>query len=381
MRESAATPLLRREWLGKTTLLLVGCLLAVVVGEVLLRLTGLGSPSPLVPYESLPFKRRPSHEFLNRREIVQWVELNSWGFHDRERRATSSSYRFLALGDSFVEGLQVAVGDLFTTRIEEDLNRRGRDVEVLNAGVGGVGTAYQYLLYEEFFADRIEIDHVLLFVFNGNDLGNNHPVLERKVLGNEPSGKVYLDHSGEVWVRPHERSWRQRALAFTDRHSALSYTVHTGLYQLKRALRERRRPPHEVEPASTSGASSQEHEIERLAKEWKASLEGTLALVERWHHKLEAQGVEFSVVVLPDASHFSDPPYGHPVRARFASELERLAERANFPLLALHFEGREPGDVFTYDGERYGHFTPVGHRIAAKAIAAWLLDQPATAPR
>lgn len=349
-------------WRANLALLLGALILALLLCEVALRVTGFGRPSPLIPHGDLPFKRRPFDEFVNRKEIVRSVRLNNWGFHDRDRTRDGDRFRVLALGDSFVEGLQVEPDELFTSQIGGRLADRGLDVEVMNGGMGGIGTAYQYLLWQEFFRHQIDVDHVVLFVFNGNDLPNNHPVLERQVNGNEVGGKVYVDTAGEVYVRQHERSLRQRVLAWTDRHSALSHTVHEALYRLKtaRARRQSRRAGESPSSRPT------------LDAEWRETISGTLSLIESWNEELASEGVGFSVVVLPPPEQTVENPYGHPQKARFVRQLKQLGRQSNLEILEVSFEGLDLEQIYTYDGTSFGHFQPRGHRVVGEIVADWL---------
>ncbi len=350
----------RRELGVRLVLVASGCLAALILSELLLRVTGLGRPTPLIPHGELPAKRRPFDEFVNRREVVNRIRLNNWGFHDVERSPRTERYRILALGDSFVEGLQVDVDELFTSRIESNLSRDGAAVEVVNAGMGGAGTAYEYLLYREFFLDRIEFDEVLLFYFDGNDLANNHPVLEREVNGNHVGGKPYVDPAGRVYVRRRDGTLRQKILRWADRHSALSYTVHLALYDLKTRFRRR--------ALNTAGASGQADES--LTAEWNEAVDGTLALLSRWHAELRGRGIGFSVVVLPASGRASDTGGDH--KARFLRRLERLGASDGFDVLVLDYGPRHPSEIFTYDGHQYGHYLPAGHRWVGDAVAEWL---------
>jgi lysophospholipase L1-like esterase len=78
--------------------------------------------------------------------------------------------RVLAVGDSFVAGLQVEHADLMTTRLAEGLTRKlGRRVEPVASGVPGWGPA-QYALEVEHELARSRYDAVLVFLFLGNDV-------------------------------------------------------------------------------------------------------------------------------------------------------------------------------------------------------------------
>lgn len=356
--------------LANAVLLAVGTLTACGIAELVLRTTGLGSPSPMISQGELPFKRRPYASFVNRKENVNVVEVNNWGFHDRDRAPTKAGYRFVAFGDSFVEGNQVPVEQLFTSRIEASLRRRVPAVEMVNAGVGGVGTAYEYLLYKELFRGRVEMDHVVLFFMNGNDLPNNHPVLERHVNGNHVAGKVYVDGRGRVYVTNVQRSPRQRLLHFLDGRSALVYEIHSGLHELKKSWR--RSGEAGGQEVAVPGASEQE--TNGLEDAWREAIEGTLHLLERWNRELEERRVELSVVVIPFADHYLRGHYRNPHKQAFVEALKVMGERRDIPVLELDFSDHDPYDIYSFDGELLGHFNERGHAETARQVAAWLLE-------
>src|SRR4030095_5676652 len=122
------------------------------------------------------------------------VETNNWGFHDRDRAATNDNYRILFLGDSFVEGGHVKTESLFTSRLEQSFIHEGRKVEAINGGVPGTGTAYQYVLWKEFFEPEIKINHLVLCVFMGNDLSDNNADLADP----DNDNTLFLDSKGSI---------------------------------------------------------------------------------------------------------------------------------------------------------------------------------------
>lgn len=110
------------------------------------------------------------------------VDINSHGFRDKQRliEKPKEVFRVAVLGDSFVEAMQIGLEETFPALIEKSLWRcpaiAGLIPEVLNFGVKGYGTAQELLLYRH--QARLYSPHVvLLVVFPGNDIYNNHPLL------------------------------------------------------------------------------------------------------------------------------------------------------------------------------------------------------------
>ncbi|MEW6269256.1 MAG: hypothetical protein AB1689_08175 [Thermodesulfobacteriota bacterium] len=78
--------------------------------------------------------------------------------------------RVLAIGDSFVEALQVEYEDTMTARLEDDLERTtGRPTEVQCAGVGGYNPN-QYRLLAQERLERSRYDLLLVFLYVENDV-------------------------------------------------------------------------------------------------------------------------------------------------------------------------------------------------------------------
>lgn len=79
-------------------------------------------------------------------------------------------HRVLALGDSFIEAIQVEAEDTVTERLASSLAATlGDSVEVVNTGVGGWGPN-QYRLQARAELGRQRYDAVVVFLFLGNDI-------------------------------------------------------------------------------------------------------------------------------------------------------------------------------------------------------------------
>jgi hypothetical protein len=98
--------------------------------------------------------------------------LNSRGFKDVEfkPKKEANAYRVLALGDSFAFGV-VPYQHNYLTLLEQQLNSRGHQVEVLNMGIPGIGPQH----YLALFANeglQLQPDMALVSFFIGNDFAD-----------------------------------------------------------------------------------------------------------------------------------------------------------------------------------------------------------------
>jgi len=370
----------QEEWAMKTNstkIVVFHVVMALVVlafclmGEIVVRITGFDAPRQTVTfYESL-VKYRPHTRFMNRKERRNVVEFNNLGFHDRNRQVENEKYRIVFLGDSYVEGNQVSVDSLFTCQLEDRFQEKRRAIEIVNGGVGGVGTAYEYLLWREYLRKNMRFNHLVLCICLGNDLGNNHPVLEQRVLGNSPYDKAFLDSRGNVYLggcsEAERRTLWEAATDSLSNHSALINMIHTRLVLLRKALLRRR--SHGI-PQDIRDGSTVRDNRRLIDSSWRDSIVGTLHLIERWKGELTAENVRFSIVVLkPDWFYAKDRAAYYEM---FMRGLRGVALKNDIALLELSFKGHDPYQVFSFDGTRLGHFNDAGHELAAEMILGWL---------
>ena len=123
--------------------LVAGLILIAAAGEIWLRLT-----TPFVT-NSLPSQfipgtgtvRKPFAEIRTTNAVDFWTvsRTNSWGFLDREpisRERASASCHVAMIGDSFVEGREVAIPDKFHVQLEALAARERPDWNVTTSAFG-----------------------------------------------------------------------------------------------------------------------------------------------------------------------------------------------------------------------------------------------------
>ena len=86
--------------------------------------------------------------------------------------ATETATRIVALGDSFTEGYPVSGDNSYPAVLERVLRKQGRDVSVLNMGLGNSGPDIQLRLLQGYALPRFEPDF-LIWTFYSNDLTDN----------------------------------------------------------------------------------------------------------------------------------------------------------------------------------------------------------------
>ena len=195
----------------------LGLVVALALAELSLRV--IARLSPGVRYLATAGVHRIDPPFKSLAEYLAWhsdqvqphrIFLNHWtnslGLHDQEFTLPKPSGRFriLALGDSFTYGL-VPYEDVAMTIVGARLHDAcpGRDLDLLNFGVGGTGV-HDYRIRLSLAFDEYEPDLVLVHFYAGND----GPDLFRQVHDRSPL-EAWLRHSYLwTWGKNMAKLWR-----------------------------------------------------------------------------------------------------------------------------------------------------------------------------
>jgi lysophospholipase L1-like esterase len=347
-----------RRILLKLSLIMAGTLVGLTLGEVIVRAFHLGHTRTVFNYNNHLVKLRPHVGFMNYYENTNWVEINNLGFHDHDRQATNDNYRILFLGDSFVDGRQVDIESLFTTRLEKKFTAEGQKVETINGGVPGTGTAYQYLLWKEFFEPQIRIDHLALCVFVGNDLTDNNADL---LAATDPTSDstIFVDAQGNVFNRGTPPGRVKRIVNYVRDHSALANSSYENAYRLKRTL--------QADAADTDSANvSDRAGAQNVATAWEASEQGTIALIKRWKAELAAKKIAFDVVIIDRPGKVYNK-----YESDFVERLPAACAQDQIDCLRLKLSA-DPYETYSFDGIALGHFNYKGHELAAGELYDFL---------
>lgn len=162
--------------------LVLGTLIGLGVVEVGLRAGArwIFIDSPVIPDADLGWVLRKSWGAWSTEENTVWATTNSAGYRDREHalRAEPGTRRIAVIGDSFIHGYYLELQDTFGASLERELSSctRAPRVETLSFGVFGYNTAQELLMFRRDVA-RYRPDIVILAVFPGNDIVDNHPRL------------------------------------------------------------------------------------------------------------------------------------------------------------------------------------------------------------
>lgn len=164
-------------------LILASIIAGLVVMEVALRALDIAYPEFHRLDNHRGWAPRPSVEGWWIKEGKAYIRNNRAGFRDRDHDPAKPDgvFRLAVLGDSFTEARALPLEETFWSVAGRDLGAcpamGGAEVEVLNFGVSGYGTAQQLItLRDQVLA--YEPDLVLLAFYSGNDVWNNNRALD-----------------------------------------------------------------------------------------------------------------------------------------------------------------------------------------------------------
>jgi hypothetical protein len=378
----------------------------LILLEIGLRLAGVSYPNFGMPHPETGWALRPGTSGWVRDENKAgvFVTINSDGLRDREHSLGKppGTLRIAVLGNSYTEAMQVPLEQTYWAVMEREVARAGlpgvRNVEVINFGVGGFGTA-QELITLRTKVWKYQPDVVLLAFLTGNDVLYNH-----RELNQQPQapyfvyrdGRLVLDDSFRALLRS---SRIKEVQASVERHSAVLQTVlhiRTSFKQWVFTLRQRlsavkkefESGPVSSDPNDIAVVANHSVYVPPKDRKWDEAWHVTEGLIRLMRDEVESRGATFVVATLTNA------PQVHPdlqVRQRFAEKLgvpdlyypdrriRQLAEREGIPSVHL-VETMAPKAAAEniqwhgFGGSAAGHWNETGNRIAGELIAARLSE-------
>ena len=355
---------------------------------------------------------RPNTEGWFRKEGQSYVRINSEGLRDREhsKLKPANTVRIAVIGDSFAEAMHVPQEDSFWSVMEKRLQPctrfGGRQVEVINFGVSGYGTAQELITLRQ-KTWEYSPDIVLLAVTTLNDFIDNSRAL--KTSNDIPyfvlrDGNLVLDDSFKE--TPVFRSkWSSRNSSWNRlgrwlrQNLRVVQLLHQTQAQIKNLLDQRRQQQRTPQPLPGQQSPQRTGEAdpdylmfsEPNDPQVKEAWEVTDKLIVQMRDEVQSRGAKFLVVTLsygiqvhPDAKARQDflQRVGGTDIFYPDKRINALGERASFTVLNLapdlqryaeehrtflHGFGKDLGG---------GHWNAFGHRQAGEIIAQRLCSEP-----
>ena len=380
-------------------LTLCGLFMGVVIGEIGLRAakiegypkigdfvdsapTGFHTSDP-----NLGWKLKPGASGEWTGEGASFVQVNSEGLRDREHTKAKppNTLRVAVLGDSFTEAIQVPVEQTFWSKLERKLGNcqavKGRkNVEVINFGVQGYGTAQELIMLRKKVWDYSP-DIVILAFFIGNDVINNSPKLEydryRPFFAYDASGNLVPDMSFRN-LAPIDRN--EKAVSFVDRMPSWLVNNSRILQVIKKVDLDRKKGELSEDFTNLSTQNLKEPQDAAWQEAWRV----TEGLIVTMRNEVVQKNADFLVVTIGDPIQVRPEPekrksfmIKNNIQDLFYAErrLEKLGAREGFRVLNLseQFQGyTDKYQVCAHGFENYvpcgGHWNELGHRLASILI-------------
>lgn len=283
-------------------------------------------------------------------EVRNFVRMNNHGRYDFDRsyEKPPNITRILLLGDSTVASFEVPLEDALHRQLEQRLSRldSARQYEVLNGGYRTYGTSLEWLFYEQ-EAHLYQSDAVLLVFQTFNDLDDNQAKLRPQRMDYYPYFEI--DAEGALVLRAARRQPQTIHITLqplNPLHDFLFHHLYTyRLFSERRWLLQLADEPVFVDPTVYDEA-------------WLI----TEALIHRLRDRVAADGARFGVVISYSIERFM------PLHQR----LRAFLEASGIPFFDLQTAfAAYPENRLIFPCDR--HFTPEGHRVAAEAIAPFVV--------
>lgn len=387
-------------------LTLSGLFMGVIIGEIGLRVAGIEGFAKIGDFvDSAPTRFHTSDPNLGwrlkpgtsgewKQEGESFVRVNSEGLRDREHTKAKppNTLRVAVLGDSFTEAIHVPIEQTFWSKLERKLGNcaalKGRkNVEVLNFGVQGYGTAQQLIMLRKKVWEY-NPDIVVLAFFIGNDVINNSPQLEydlyRPFFVYNASGKLVPDMSFRK-LAPIARN--QRAVSFIDRLPGWLVNNSRILQVAKKADLDMKKRQLSADFNALSAKNLKPPEDAVWENAWKVTEDAIVTM----RNEVVQRNADFLLVTIGDpmqvernAAMQKNFTRTNNIQDLFYPDkrLEKLGEKAGFRVLNLaqQFQGytqKYQVCVHGFDNSIpcRGHWNELGHRLASIKINQNLCQQ------
>jgi lysophospholipase L1-like esterase len=378
----------------------VGFLFGLGIAEISCRIFGYSFPNFYTPDAALGYTLVPQTEGWYRREGQTYVHINSEGLRDREhtKKKPSNTIRVAVLGDSYAEALQVPMEQTWWHLVEEKLHAclAPSNIEVLNFGVSGYGTAQELIMLRE----RVwayDPDVVLLAFTTNNDVSDNLRALKKNPAipyFRLQDGKLTLDDS---YLNSTKYRWSNSRLTrfgrWIESHLRIVQALHQAMSthnDMPNSLIVQAKPAGSQNPEALGdiGIDNAIYAAPR-SPDWTEAWRVTEALLQEMDSEVRAHHTRFIVVTLSNGVQVIPNSEAREVFLKRVGgtdlfypdqRVRELCERLGIPVITLapilqsyaeqqhaflHGFGKNIGN---------GHWNVLGHSVAAEALTPRLCE-------
>ena len=402
------TPTRAKRRLAKLILVLFGFAIGALIAEVSLRIVHYSYPEfyqrdPVVGVSLLP-----GATGWYRREGQSYVVINGDGLRDIEHAIVKppNTFRIALIGDSYCEAFPVQQPQAFWSVMQRDLQdcdaAGGKQIEVINFGVSGYGTAQELLTLRE-KVWKYSPDMVLLAITTNNDITDNSRELKRTndvpyfVYKND---QLVLDDSFKTSRDFQFAATRTARLGnWLRTHSRLVQAITQAHHGFKILLASWRASHSNNQAPSANGSPSGKTDLYARAQElgtdnlvylepnnavWNDAWRVTEGLIVQMRDEVQSHGAKFLVVTLSNGPQvLPDPAAREAFKQRFGisdlfypdNRIKALGQRAHFDVLSLAPELQlfaETSHTFLHgfgSDIGNGHWNQQGNKAAGELLA------------
>ena len=398
----------RRRWMFRAILLGIATVAPLLFIEIAMRVGGIEYPIVTQRDSNRGYAYRPAYQWTQSSEGHADVRTNRFGFRDEEwtLEKPANTVRIAVLGDSYVDAVQVAEEHRFTELLENELSESdlfgGSNVEVMNFGTSGYGTAQELMTYRH-AVRQFKPDVVILSFLTGNDIRNN----SRKLEG-DPVRPYFVPSDEGLQL---DTSFRSKELPtlkllghLAAKHSRIGqFAVH--VYQTLGGRNVVRRIESDeqnelmreglLQPGLSVEIYKATHE-----KDWQDAWLVTEGLLSLLRDEVEADGASLLVTILTNGEQVH-PDRAHRERVQAVGRIDDLllpdkrirdaCQREGISVLMLAERMQQIAEAeqvwlhgFKNTQMGRGHWNEDGHREASHLIADWFTSetrQVAAAPQ
>ncbi len=390
-----------KTWAVNLGLALSSLVLGITIGEIGLRLAKIEGlqklPEPGHEVFSPSFFTQSDHDrgWSNRPGAKGWwqyegesyIKINSDGLRDQEYAIAKpkNTFRIAILGDSFTLASQVPAQTNYTSVLEKTLGNcskfKGKNIEVLNFGVDGYGTAQELITLRE-KVGKYHPDLVIVSFFVGNDVIDNSRKLDDNYYR-----PFFVYKNGQL--EP-DFSFRNLPMGYSNRYliTTVDYLPdwlvnHSRILQVAKKAELEYRKQNLVKHSNDLSVSTFR---EPRDDNWKEAWQITEDLLTLMQQEVKNQGANFLLAII------GDPMQVHRDKATRKifqvsnkiddlyypnQRLKDIGKRHNFPVLDLvpgfqSYAKKNQTCLHGFEKNRTlcgGHWNIEGHHLAAELIA------------
>jgi hypothetical protein len=385
-------------WRSNVAIIFGSIAIGIFLFEIGLRLVGISYPSFYKTDEYRGYALRPGAEGWSRSEGEAYIKINSVGLRDREHTKVkpANTIRLAILGDSYAEANQVSIQDTFWAVLERNLAKcpflSGREVEVINFGVSGYGTAQELMTLRHKVWDYSP-DIVVLAFLTGNDVTDNF-----RAFGADPLRPYFEYKNGDLVLDDgfrKEVAYRARqTLLASVGYWAINYSrvvqiINAAQHKFFAYFREKPEIQDQDKSIDEELGLDSKIYLEPSDQDWRDAWQVTGRLIVLMRDEVKKQKADFWVVTLSNAIQVHPDPS---VRQAFMQRIgvgtlfypdlriKALGAREGFPVLNLAQKLQVYADqhrVFLHGfppNLGRGHWNSHGHRLAGEIIATSLCE-------